>query len=552
MSNARKLSKVGRGRGIEPFKSDVQRALEEDNFGIGTLENSIRNRVRELRSFIEEDPFWSNIVDMDDLTRVTFNEFSKEKYSRLSIKWTDLKRKTTFMAVAKGFVKNLGDFEAMIGSDPLRNDLIARMMDLLSNQGVHLKTIRKRMSPFPLVRLSTETLFGERGKLEVTQKLQPYDNRRLTLMCKLLEDEEIMKNWKSLDVDVEDTVKQWNEFLSDISYAYYSPKVSSSDNDLLSKEKIGFELIDLISDKQLLDLLETEDDLELMEERDAWDVETIPLEQQIEQTRTKQKRDLIVRNIDSIKDLKEKLAQSFADESKKVTKIASDSKEILDQAVQPLLDCDEFMRNEHLLDFESHGFKFEIRRTPVYKVINSSLTLHMFPNIERKANLLIELNEDSSDYTLDEINHNLRERNVVRGGTNLTEFEPKKPPTHDVIGTVRSRRKIRKNEPFNPFAANAYQVRRGNVEGKRVIRKSSQFSISTKSEAITKCKEAITEAEWWGEFLEFILANEEVFERLVTAIRRRDFSSSYRKILQGSKFEEGYSTIYYSAKRIRN
>ena len=382
-SNARTLSEVGRDRGIEPFKSDVQKALEEDNFGIEILENSIRNRVRELRSFIEEDPFWSNIVDMDDLTRVTFNEFSKEKYSRLSIKWTDLKRKTTFMAVAKGFVKNLGDFEAMIGSDPLRNDLIARMMDLLSNQGVHLKTIRKRMSPFPLVRLSTETLFGERGKLEVTQKLQPYDNRRLTLMCKLLEDEEIMKNWKSLDVDVEDTVKQWNEFLSDISYAYYSPKVSSSDIDLLSKEKIGFELIDLISDKQLLDLLETEENLELMEERDAWDVETIPLEQQIEQTRTKQKRDLIVRNIDSIKDLKEKLAQSFADESKKVTKIASDSKEILDQAVQPLLDCDEFMRNEHRFDFESHGFKFEIRRTPVYEVINSSLTLHMFPNIER-------------------------------------------------------------------------------------------------------------------------------------------------------------------------
>ena len=361
-----------------------------------------------------------------------------------------------------------------------------------------------------------------------------------------------MKNWKSLDVDVEDTVKQWNEFLSDISYAYYSPKVSSSDIDLLSKEKIGFELIDLISDKQLLDLFETEEDLELMEERNAWDVETIPLEQQIEQTRTKQKRDLIVRNIDSIKDLKEKLAQSFADESKKVTKIASDSKEILDHAIQPLLDCDEFMRKEHLFDFESHGFKFEIRRTPVYKVINSSLTLHMFPNIERKANLLIELSEDSSDYTLDEINHNLRERNVGRGGTNLTEFEPKKPPTHYVIGTDRRRRKNRKNEPFNPFAANAYQVRRGNVEGKRVIRKSSQFSISTKSEAITKCKEAITEAEWWGEFLEFILANEEVFERLVTAIRRREFSSSFRQILEGSEFEEGYSTIYWSAKRIRN
>ena len=207
-----------------------------------------------------------------------------------------------------------------------------------------------------------------------------------------------------------------------------------------------------------------------------------------------------------------------------------------------LISCDKLFRRELEYGLDEHDIQFNSGRIPVSEILNSSGPLHYFPKIERKYNLLIELEEDISGYTIDEINLKVQKRVESRNPRKALEYNPKKPKyaKYDIgehqkkEGTFQGRRRRRnKDEPFNPFAANADLERQSIWWGRtRVPRRGDK----SQSETIMMCNQTITDAEEWIEILNFISTDDSTFDAFVEAVRVNLLSSS--QDFQRFKFEK--------------
>lgn len=547
---------------IPEFEEEVTSILKGDECGMQNLENKLQTRIVDLRNFIQGASFWKNVISMENMKVMTYRDFIKGKYGGKHNRWDYWDGIKIYQNVAEKCIEELDNLESSLIGDSKRDTLIARIMDI-SGLGDDLKLIPDRMSPFPMLSLNIESLLHSTGtkewgahyieekyanpSLTATGLLHRFNHDRLELINVVLSDDETRREWHFLLSDVTNIVNGWNNFLTDISKAYYSPELEWKDGSCVFRKRFScFELIDLITDEHIQDI---HDESHPPKGR-------IPMEQQVALSVTRNRRDYIVREIENTEDLIKKMRKEFSYQSGKMRDIMKRSQEILKETHSLLIACDEISRREQENILKEHGVKFNSNRIQLYEIINSSEPLQNFPRIERKYNLSIDLNEDSSNYTVVQINRNLQEK--TQGDLTTFRFIPEKMklPKYDIASmrTVNRRRRKRGQEPFNPFAADASTTRRKmKIERNNELMPNKRFRYEeSRFETINMCNSLLATAHGWDELLDFISSQDKLFlSELVSAVKDAHLRN-FSKLFKGTKYSDECFSFWNRFEPIKN